>query len=330
MATDAYRERLRGLGVSETDINERVQTAEALEAWLRERGLDLAAAEKADLERYAKRMIAQGSNTIQNFDTLSEYALWSGLRAQYIALVEITDCYQGIEKLMETVERQHGAAVRNQIFDQPPPPLGADERERFTYTRQIAERMADILTPEEARAAWFQVKHGIPEAYWQKQDAAEREKFAGCGSIEAFIRQKKQARGEMLTALHAQNKLWFTMELTDEVLAFLLDDRHMQVGEHNGRRGIVITKVPYQADRYLRETDDRLKRYYACHCPLIRDAILTGEPIPAEVCACSLGHASHFLAGLGLPLTGEVLTSAAQGDDRCRFIFYLPDAYADV
>jgi hypothetical protein len=68
-----------------------------------------------------------------------------------------------------------------------------------------------------------------------------------------------------------------------------------------------------------------MKRYYACHCPLLREATLTGQPISPDVCNCSLGHASHYLAGLGQPLKGEVLESAVKGDIRCRFVFYLPD-----
>lgn len=38
--------------------------------------------------------------------------------------------------------------------------------------------------------------------------------------------------------------------------------------------------------------------------------------------------ASHFLAGLGIRLKGEVLESAAKGDTRCRFVFYLPESYS--
>jgi hypothetical protein len=68
-----------------------------------------------------------------------------------------------------------------------------------------------------------------------------------------------------------------------------------------------------------------MKRYYACHCPLVREAILQDQPVSSEVCDCSLGHASHYLAGLDQELRGEVLESAVKGDTRCRFVFYLPD-----
>ena len=56
-----------------------------------------------------------------------------------------------------------------------------------------------------------------------------------------------------------------------------------------------------------------------------QQAILQDQPISPDVCECSLGHASHYLAGLNLKLKGEVLESAVKGDTRCRFVFYLPN-----
>jgi len=54
-------------------------------------------------------------------------------------------------------------------------------------------------------------------------------------------------------------------------------------------------------------------------------SILQDQPISPDVCNCSLGHASHYLAGLDQELKGEVLESAVKGDTRCRFVFYLPN-----
>ena len=329
MRTNEYKEHLCKQGISDAGINERIAAIQAFSEGLRTLGADVASAHKEAIGKYAKRLIAEGNNTPETFDALCEYTLWRGLRAQYIALVEISDCYNGMGVLGKAIEARHGAKVRDRIFMELPPPLGADEGERYAYTRQIAERMAELLTPEEARAAWFQVQHGIPESYWKKHDIREKEKYAGCETLGAFLQGKRQDRNAMLKTLHDKDELWFTMELTDEVLDFITSDVHMEIGKHGGKTGIVVTKVPYQAARFLRETDGKLKRYYACHCPLIREAIIRGEPIPAEVCYCSLGHASHFLAGMNLEnLTGEVLQSVAQGDDRCRFIFYLPEEIA--
>jgi hypothetical protein len=271
-------------------------------------------------------MIADGSNSLENFYSLCRYAYWRGLRPQYVALLEITDCYNGMEVLRDAIEARHGAEIRDRIFAEPLPPLGADEAQRRKHTKKITARMNEVLIKKQIRAALFQVQHGIPKEHWQKQDAEEKEKYGECETLDAFLSQARTDRNAMLTRMHDEDKLWFTMELTDEVLDFLVNEVHMQRGEHNGRKGIVITKVPYRAELFLRETDERLKRYYACHCPLVREAILRGETLPDDVCYCSLGHASHFLAGIGLEgLEGEVIESAVKGDARCRFIFYLPE-----
>lgn len=324
MEVQAYGDFLRGQGVAETEVQTRMAAIRSFLEKLMALGVALPDAGKDDFLRVAGRMIADGSNTIEAFDAAGEYLLWAGLRAQYIAVTEIKDCHNGMEKLAAGIEARHGAAVRGRIFVQLPPPLGADEAVRWAYTRSVTGRMAEQLTPAQRREAWFSVQHGIPEAYWNKRDLAERETCAGCQTVEEFLIKKQRERSAMLRCMHEQNVLWFTMELTDEVFAYITREPHMRMGEYKGRRGIVITKVPYQPEKMLRATDSRRKRYHACHCPLIREAILRGEPIPPEVCHCSLGHASHFLAGLGLNLEGEVMESVAQGDEHCRFIFYLP------
>jgi hypothetical protein len=326
MNLDAYEEFLHERNLEKAEIERQLYAVQAFEDWLGEQGTDLAAAGKETIGRYARRMIADGSNTIENLYALCRYAYWRGLRKQYIDLVEVTDCHNGMEVLRDIILKQHGAEIRDGIFREPLPPLGADEAERFSHTKKITGRMNEALTKQQIRAALFQVQHGIPSEHWQKQDAEEKEKYGDCETLGAFLSKARIERNQMLTHMHDEGKLWFTMELTDDVLQFLVSEAHMRLGEHNGRKGIVITKVPYRAELFLRETDERLKRYYACHCPLIREAILNGETLPDDVCYCSLGHASHFLAGMGLEnLEGEVIESAVKGDARCKFIFYLPE-----
>jgi hypothetical protein len=124
--------------------------------------------------------------------------------------------------------------------------------------------------------------------------------------------------------LRDENRLWYTVEINDEVLKFVQSDPEMEVGRRDGDK-IYISKIPYNAVRYLHESDVRMKRYHACHCPWMRESILENRPVSADACYCSLGHASHYLAGLNRKLKGEVLESVVQGDLRCRFVFHLPE-----
>lgn len=326
MKANEYAEFLRRKGIPEAEIQKTLESVDALEEGLAALGIALESTDKEDFYRVARTLIARGQNTPETFDALCGYLLWRGLRSQYVALTEITDCHNGMQTLADAIEARHGARTREQIFREPFPPLGADEAERCAYTRAVTERMAAFLTKEESRAAWFQVQHGIPASYWNRSDVADRETYRGCGNVADFLQLRRKERNAMLKGLHDRDELWYTMEITDEVLQFVTGDLHMEAGECDGAGTVVVTKVPYQPARWLHETDATLKRYFACHCPLVRESILRGEPIADDVCYCSLGHASHYLAGLGLGvLRGEVVESAVRGDERCRFVFYLPE-----
>ncbi|MFH0778984.1 MAG: hypothetical protein V2A71_10240 [Candidatus Eisenbacteria bacterium] len=54
---------------------------------------------------------------------------------------------------------------------------------------------------------------------------------------------------------------------------------------------VYITKIPFAPKDWLKESDPVMKRYFACHCPLARAAIIMGEPeIPLDWCYCSGGY----------------------------------------
>jgi hypothetical protein len=283
----------------------------------------ITAAGREEVDRFAQKLIAEGRNTLENFSSVRDYTSWLGHRMLYVALVELMDCHNALEILADEIESRHGRELRDRIFSEALPSLGANEKERCACTRTIMEKMAQQLTTEETRNAWFQVQHGIPAEFWRKSDMADKEKYQQCRNIDEFLDLKRRERDTLLTRLRDEDKLWYTIEINNEVLEFIKSDPEMEVGRREGNR-VYITKVPYNAIRYLHETDAKMKRYYACHCPLVREAILKDQPISSDVCDCSLGYASHYLAGLNRELKGEVLESAIKGDTRCRFVFYLP------
>jgi hypothetical protein len=321
MPSGTYEEHLRRRGVSDAEVQKRRMLIGDFGRFLESAGgKDIHTAGKPEAEKFARRLIGEGRNTIENFSALAEHAEWAGGRGLHVAWIELADCHNALDVLAAEIERGHGGEVRERIFTGPPPPLGADEKERGRYTREIADRMARLIPEEQVRRAWFHVQHGIPAEHWIRGEAEDREKFRRSGGIDAFLDLKRRERDALLTRLRDENRLWYTVAITAEVLEYVMSDPAMEVGSRTGEN-IFISKIPYNAVRYLREVDPRMKRYYACHCPLVRQAILDGMPIPPDVCHCSLGHASHYLAGIGRPYRGEVLESALWGDFRCRFVF---------
>ena len=327
MKTGEYREYLRGQCLPDSAVEKQMTIVGGFGEFLADQGLTgiTAAVGKEVVERFAHKLIAEGRNTLENFSILCDYADWLGQRKLYVALIEVMDCHDALAVLADEIEKSHGREMRKRVFSEPLPPLGVSEKERCAYTRTVMEQMKPQLTPAQTRRAWFQVQHGIPAEAWRQRDVAETEKFQQCGNnIDKFLDFKRRERDAMLTRLRDEDKLWYTVEINDEVLEFVKSDPEMEVGQRQGDK-IYISKIPYNAVRYLHETDPRMKRYYACHCSLLREAILDDQPVSPEACHCSLGHASHYLAGLGQELRGEVLESVIKGDIRCRFVFYLPD-----
>ncbi len=322
MTISTYRQHLLNQGNPDTNVENRLAAVREFAGFLESEGLRKSeAAGKPEAEAFARRLIGEGRNTLENFYALADYAEWAGWRGLHVAWIELADCHNALDVLASEIRRGHGEQARAGIFPRPLPPLGAGETERSGSTREITERMAGILTAEQSRRAWFKVQHGIPAGHWENSDAADRETFLQAGSIDAFLAFKRRERDILLTRLRDEDKLWYTVRITDKVLEFVKSDPEMEVGRREGEE-IFVSKIPYNAVRFLEETDPRMKRYYACHCPLVRQSILEDRPISPDVCHCSLGHASHYLAGIGRPYRGEVLESALKGDVRCRFVFH--------
>jgi predicted hydrocarbon binding protein len=87
-----------------------------------------------------------------------------------------------------------------------------------------------------------------------------------------------------------------------------------------------LTKIPYAPRQFLKEKDPVMRKYYACHCQLVRTALRDGKPrIPATFCYCSAGFEKlHFDAIFDEPVEVELLETPLKGDARCRFAIKIP------
>ena len=76
---------------------------------------------------------------------------------------------------------------------------------------------------------------------------------------------------------------------------------------------------------YLDATDDKMKRYYACHCAWARESILQGDEVSSDFCYCSGGFTKQpWEAALDQHLEVELVKSVLRGDNECSFIIHLP------
>ena len=118
--------------------------------------------------------------------------------------------------------------------------------------------------------------------------------------------------------------LCFTQKVDDETVAYV------KANPEYTRRGnkVHVVKTPFLINKYLHETDPKMKRYYSCHCPLIRSSILQAEgPLSRSFCYCSLGYVKKpFDIAFDREISGRVIKTAMDEDSRgCVFELDIPD-----
>jgi hypothetical protein len=120
---------------------------------------------------------------------------------------------------------------------------------------------------------------------------------------------------------------YFTQEIDEEVLEYVRNTPTCQNGVREGDV-ITATKIPYMAKKYLHEKDPRMKRYYACHCAWVREAIKTDMKISPNFCYCSAGFEKRpWDVIFGQPVKAEVLKTVLKGDMTCKFAIHIPKEF---
>jgi hypothetical protein len=124
-----------------------------------------------------------------------------------------------------------------------------------------------------------------------------------------------------------KGELWWGRAMDEEILNYFKNNPIMyRVGDK-----IMCKQNYYSPKRFLHETDDKLKRYYACHCSIKRQSILQDEgSLSNSLCYCCLGYIKkQFEAAFGCELTGRVLrTVLEEGCYECVFEIDIPDDFA--
>jgi len=83
---------------------------------------------------------------------------------------------------------------------------------------------------------------------------------------------------------------------------------------------------PWNREAYAATDDPKEKRYHACFCSMVKQAILNDEPISPSFCNCSGGwYVQMWEAILDRRLRIDLVESVLQGHDRCLFAVHIPE-----
>jgi hypothetical protein len=315
-----FRALLEKRKCSETQIEASIAIAEQFEVFLQQPGRETSA-ETAWV--FSRLLIAEGNNTEDNYIALIRYCRYIQNNEMFVALLELVDGGEVGGNLYQRMGERFGAELRDEIFAGcGVAPYGIPTPEKPAYLQPVLSRLEARVGEATCQEFLSASLRDLPDEYY----LAEREKFRQAVNIDAYLRQRKDAFLAELEACQREERLFFSQEITDEVLDFVRKDPEMGGGRREGNI-IYEVKIPYQTKQYLAESDPTLKRYYGCHCPWARTAIRNQDVQPAETfCYCSGGfHKKPWEVIFEQALRVEVLESILKGDERCRFAIYLPE-----
>lgn len=91
---------------------------------------------------------------------------------------------------------------------------------------------------------------------------------------------------------------------------------------------LMIRRRPARQEEYDKATTPAEKRYQACFCPLVRDAIRKGERVSRTFCHCSGGwYAQEWAIAFGETPEVRLVETMLEGKDSCLFAVVIPKGW---
>jgi hypothetical protein len=314
-----FRAMLEGRKVPAGQLDSALALAERFEQFAKQTGGFSAETAWA----FSKGLIAEGQASLGNFITLARYGLFIKNNAVSVAILELLDGAEAQENLYRRVAERHGESLRDAVFvGIGVAPIGIPTPEKPRYMQPVIERLENVLGTEACRALLADSLRDLPDEHYVR----DREMYQASQDVDEYLALKKQRFVSQMETCQREGCLFFTQEVTDQVLEYIRRQPEMGGGVRIGKV-VYETKIPYLTKEYLAESDRGLRRYYYCHCPWARESIKTGEKVAPIFCNCSAGyHKKPWEAALGQRIQADVLESVLQGDDRCRFAIHLPES----
>ncbi len=317
-----FRASMQDRGMTEEDIAVAIAAVRKMEAFMQARGLSLDQSGVSDLKDYMSVVVHDGENSPATLSALSRYSALAGkseFAIYLMPLVGVPDIYR---RLSARVAAKAGSEVHENVFDDVLIPARGSPPEHYPFvTGAIVTRLERLLDPPTCRSVLAGNMHGIPaEAF-----ADAKQRFLSSSGLDEFLDDEHRRKLENLESHMKQGRLFYEQKITPRVLEWVRSNKEVMSGERSGDR-VYVTKIPFAPDDYLQTTDPGMKRYYACHCPLAREALLShSTTISPTWCYCSAGFAKlKYDVIFEQETEALLLETPFKGDLRCRFSIAIP------
>ena len=322
MRESGFRKYLQKRKLKAKAVDSSVGFVKEFEEHLKKKKLTLNSANLDTLKGYVSLLIKEGKNSEDRLIAIARYCYFTRKTDLYIYFTSILGAVNVLPEVGERLATLAGKDAKRRVFKGVEmPPLGAPQEEYPKLTSVIVGRMEAELPSEKFREVMTWNYHHVPTSAFKEA----RERFEKAASIDEYLKDEHRRLVEELEDCMKKGQPWYEQEITPEVLEFVKKDQEINTGLRKGDR-IYKKKIPYAPKQFLKEKDPTMRKYYMCHCQLVRAALRDGKPdIPPTFCYCSAGYEKvHFDVIFGEPVEVELLETPLKGDPRCRFAIKIP------
>ena len=317
-----FRKYLQKRKISVKDIDYSVSALREFEEYLKKKSTSLKSVDLDAIKEYVSLLITESRNSKERLVAIARYCYFAKKTDLYIYFTSIMGAVNVLPDIGERLANVVGEKTRREIFHGfQLPLLGSPPDEYPKLTKMVLDRMIATLPAGMCREVLTWNYHKVPIEAFKEQ----RRRFEKAATIDGYLRGEHKRLVKELESFMKEGRPWFEQEITPEVVEFVRRNQEICTGVRRGDK-IYVTKIPYSPKQYIKEKDPTLKKYYACHCQLVRTALRDGKPkIPPTFCYCSGGFDKlHFDAIFGESVSVELLETPLKGDDRCRFAIEIP------
>ena len=321
MMENKFRKHLQERGIIAEDIDFAVSAIGEFEEHLKKKNTSWEFAGLEALKDYVSMLIAEGKNSWERLVAIARYCNLAKKNDYYIYFTSILGARNVLPDIGDRLAAIAGEETRRKVFQGfMLPPLGSPQENYPRITQKIMDKMEADLPSGTIKKILTWNYHKVPVETFKEK----KERFEKAVSIDEYLKDEHKRLIEELERSMKEGRLWYEQEITPEVLEFVRSNQEICTGVRRGDK-IYVTKIPYIPKQYLKEKDPTLKRYYACHCPLVRSAIREVVEISPMFCYCSGGYEKvHFDVIFDESVEVELLESVLKGDMRCRFANKIP------
>ena len=322
MKENAFRKYLEKRKLSVAEVESSVDAVREFKNYLRKRKTTLKSARVNALRDYIALLIEQEKNSKDRLMAIARYCYFARKNDLYIYFTGLLGASDVLPAIGERLATIAGKAARGRVFhDLEMPPLGSPQDSYPKLTKMILDRMEAELPARTCTKILTWNYHNIPIEAFKKS----KERFEKAASIDAYLKGEHKRLIKELEDCMREGRLWYEQEITPEVVEFVRGNQEICTGLRQGDK-VYLTKIPYAPKQFLKEKDPTMRKYYGCHCQLVRTALRDGKPeIPATFCYCSAGFEKlHFDVIFDESVEVELLETPLKGDARCRFAIKIP------